>query len=177
MEELAKANLMALHELRTISHSQFNWKPKPHKWSIGQIIDHIINTDHSFFAGIRDVLEEGTETKYISEKPYQSSFAKKIKIKSWGPKYKLRKTCPDFLIPATGFVPSSIFDDFEAHQAKLIDYINRADGLDLKNLKTKNLVQLWSNLNLGDLFHILLNHQARHLLQAQKVLKLKGFPK
>jgi hypothetical protein len=175
MEDLALANLQAINELKAISHSQFNWRPKSSDWSIGQIVDHIIKTDHSFFAGIRKTLERGAETK--SETAYKSSLIKKLKIKSWGPNYQLKKTCPDFLCPDSSFIPSSIFEDFDVHQVKLIGFLRKADGLDLKRLKAKNLVPLWSDLNLGDLFHILLNHQARHIKQAQGVLLLKDYPK
>jgi uncharacterized damage-inducible protein DinB len=158
-----------------LSHRQINWRIGPTYWSIGQLLDHIITTDHCFFGGIRSALEEGSSKGITSDKPYRVALLNRAQVKSWGPKTRSKKISPESFMPSSAFIPLKILDDFHVHQAKLFHYIRTADGLHLGKLRVTTTDSRW-NFRLGELFNVLLNHQLRHLGQIRRIIEHSSFP-
>src|SRR4030095_16704395 len=81
-------------EFSGINETQLNWKPSPEKWSIGQCLEHLINSDSSYFPALKQ-LNEGTYkmrfwTRYS---PFTGMFGKMFK-KQMSEQVKIKLKAP-----------------------------------------------------------------------------------
>jgi hypothetical protein len=159
-------------EYKTAFHSlsagQLNWKPSPDRWSIGQVIDHVIATNSTYFPIIEEI-KNGTYKPHFNAKfGFLANFFGKLLLRSVQPEAQRKiKTFPPFE-PSQSALPADIVAKFEAHQAKLIQEINGAQSiLDRVVSSPANRIVVY---RLDRAFDIVVAHERRHLLQAKAVL-------
>lgn len=149
-----------------LNEKELNWKPSSDVWSIGQIIDHLITINKTYFPVI-DQLKSGTYKKpFFARIPFMVNFFGNIILKGVSPDQKRRtKTFPVWE-PSQSEIPAGILYQFEMHQAELIALIKSSENLLLQN----SIISSPANHNivykLEKAFDIITAHEARHLKQA-----------
>lgn len=161
-----------LREFAFLQSFELNLKPTADSWSIGQIIDHIIVFNSSFYPLI-DALKVGV---------YKPHFIAKIKpiVKMSGER-ALEMVDPDRYMriktnarwnPVQSTIDKNIFDEFELHQASLKQVV--ADSYYL--LDSHKIISSPANrlhvYKLSTAFDVMINHERRHLEQARQTLAL-----
>ena len=63
---------------------------------------------------------------------------------------------------------------FRAYQVQYVDRLRQANGLDLARARVASPVVRWLPMPLGSAFALLITHERRHLVQAQRVLAGAG---
>lgn len=79
--------------------------------------------------------------------------------------------------PSVSNVSPTIIEDFAENNCKLIEKLEACKSFDLHKIKIAEPLSITLNLRLDDAFEILLMHEQRHFLQAERVTKLENFPK
>jgi hypothetical protein len=82
---------------------------------------------------------------------------------------------PALFEPSSSNIPAAIFPQFLAHQSQLQKYVECAASLDTPRIVVASPVSPVVILSLYDSLELLVNHQHRHVLQAERVRSAVNF--
>jgi len=152
------------------STAALNWKPDAKSWSILECFEHL-NRYSGFY-----LPEIGQQMQAAQAKPAQEYFSSgwlgNYFAKSMLPKEQLNKMKTfKSMNPLGSDLERNIVDKFIRQQKQLLDLLDKARMVDLQKVKTSITISTWIKLRLGDTFRVLIYHNQRHMVQADKVLK------
>lgn len=173
--ELQKISDETLKNFGGFSSAQINWKPSAGGWSVGQCFEHLIKSNELFYKKL-DRIAEGKHKNSLFESysPLSGVFGNLL-INS------LKKDARKFKAPTEKILPPSEIDPniveiFAAHQAELIGKIRRTETADWNRIKVTSPFLKIATYKLTDGFQIIIEHEKRHLRQAERVTKENDFP-
>ncbi len=159
-----------------LSENQFNWKPDPESWSVGECLSHLVNSNGLYLIKIENIINSiptGSEKDF----PYKQSFMGKMIVKGVDPSnVKKTKTFKVFF-PASSNIQKNIIDEYVSSSKKFIELNQKMLSFDLRKYNLSSPVNKLIRLNLGDPLIIIPKHDERHLNQAERVMSQKDFPK
>ncbi len=151
-----------------LTEEQLNLKPGG-KWSIAQIIDHIIVTNESYFPVVRKIREGKYSVPLIGKINFISNFFGNFILKSVQPERRKMKTFSVWE-PTDNNISKDILDRFFTHQAKLKSLILDSADLVKKNTVISSPVNKYIVYKLDKAFDIIITHEKRHFEQAVEML-------
>jgi hypothetical protein len=158
-----------------LTEQQFNWRPAPEKWSIGQCLAHLATTDRVLPAIDRAIADARTRG-WLAPGPFRYGWVTRWVIGSMEPPPKRRMRTPPILTPAaTVLSRDEVLRTLAASRDRLLERIQAATGLDLKRAIVVSPVSRLFRLPLGGYFAFLAAHDRRHLWQARQVRGASGF--
>ena len=176
ISELEKISVDALEKFGGLSPAQINWRPPEEGWSVGQCFEHLIKTNELFF-GEMDKIASGERRNSVLE-TYSplSGFFGSLLINS------LKKDERKFKAPSSKIVPPSEIDVniikiFAGHQVELIKKIKQTESADWNKTKITSPFMKLMTYKLFDGFRIVVEHEKRHVRQAERVAQTAGFPR
>ena len=158
-----------------LSESQFNWRPGEGRWSIAECLVHVnvavSRTLPAFDKAIADGRAQGRTAKAGDSAPNRYGWFSRWMIGSMEPPPKRRmKTFGIFAVPAgRTHALTRVLPEFVAVRDLLAERVSRADGLDLKRIRTVSPVTRLLRLPLGAYLQFVIAHDRRHLWQARQV--------
>ncbi len=175
VSELESISAEAQKTFGNLSEQQINWKPSADGWSVGQCFEHLIKTNELFYTEL-DRIGDGTRTSSFLEKysPLSGIFGNLL-VSS------LKKDERKFKAPTQRIVPPSeidahIVEIFAGHQSELIGKIKRTDAADWRRIKITSPFMKLMTYRLSDGFQVIIEHEKRHVRQAERALKMENFP-
>lgn len=166
-----------LKEFGQLSGQQVNWKPGADEWSIGQCFDHLITTNETFFPQIDQVIKGEKRQTFWESLPLLPGFWGREIVKRARPGSASKLKAPKAFAPSLSAVDDGIVGKFVAQQSKLIEKLEATKGMDLERIKVTSAVSRVVTYSLLDAYRILVFHERRHFMQAQRVLASAGFPR
>jgi len=159
-----------------LSAEQINWKPSTTVWSVGQCFEHLIKANLLFFPELERIAGGERKNSFLENYSPLSSFFGNLLVGS------LKKDARKFKAPTQKIVPPSeiganIIEAFAAHQAELIDKIKRTENADWRKTKITSPFMKLITYTLSDGFRVVVEHEKRHVRQAERVFQSEGFPK
>ncbi len=159
-----------------LSAEQINWKPSAEGWSVGQCFEHLIKANSLFFPELEKIASETRKNSFLENYSPLSSLFGNLLVKS------LQKDGRKFKAPSQAIVPPSEIDEnivelFAAHQAELIGKIRRTENADWRKTKVTSPFMKLITYKLSDGFQVVVEHEKRHVRQAERVIQTEGFPK
>jgi hypothetical protein len=158
------------------NQAQLNWKLNIETWSIAQCFDHIIVSDQQYFKNIKKAIEQTVAGQLAEAKPYRAGMIGKLFIYAQKPGSVFKFKTPSHFKPSERTEGNKMLEDFVRHEQELLVLIKKCDGWDLNKVKLSSPVHSFFKFSLGECFSILVTHQERHLLQAQRLGQQPGFP-
>ena len=158
-----------------LSESQFNWRPGEGRWSIAECLVHlnvaVSRTLPAFDRAIAAGRAKGPTAQGGREGPTRYGWFSRWMIGSMEPPPKWRmRTVGVFAVPAGGtHTLARVLPEFVAVRDQLAERVRRADGLDLKRIRTVSPVTSLLRLPLGAYLQFVIAHDRRHLWQARQV--------
>lgn len=145
---------------------QLNWKPDSSSWSIGEIFEHIIQTNSQYYSHLDEKIKitNGINT---GDLPVKHTFVGKIILKAVSPGGRKTKTFKVFE-PAVSNVDNNIYARFLEQHEKLIQLIKKSAAVDINRIKISSPVSSLIRYNLADVLGILVYHTQRHLNQVER---------
>jgi hypothetical protein len=175
--EAEKISVDAENVFAGLSGKQINWKPNAKVWSVGQCFEHLIVTYNLYFPNIQKVLDGTHHNNFFSKIPFATDLTAFLMKNSLNPNQKRKMKTFKMFEPAKSDISETIINDFIENQQKLTAMITAAENFDLRKIKIAEPLSPALNLRLGDAFEILLMHEQRHFLQAERITKETNFPK
>lgn len=164
---VSRKNIEQVEKLKQLGYEQLNKKSSTKSWSALECIEHL-NLYGDFYTP--EIEKRLLQTSYKSPTPYFKSgllgnyFAKSMIP---GENMTKMKTFKD-KNPNGSNLDLGVLDKFILHQAKLIDQLEKARQVDLNKTKTSITISKWIKLKLGDTFRVVIYHNQRHILQAER---------
>lgn len=173
--DLFAAELERVRELTAgLSRRQFNHKPTPDRWSVGQCIDHVAVSMGIYLEPMEPTIEEA---ELRGGEPYgRGTFMGRLLVgalRKPGGRYK----APRRFQPASSDLdPDPVRREYERQTGRMQRALERADGLDLGRVKMPWPVFGLIKITLAQAFELQALHTTRHLDQAERVTRSDGFP-
>ncbi len=165
IEGLKEISSEADAKFGTMSAEQINWRPQDGGWSIGQCIEHLIKSNELFF----DEFD-----KVASGNRKNSFWPGRFLTKSLRADEKKVKTIKSMVPPSE--TAGDIVKRFVEHNERLAGKVRSVANADLAGTVVSSPFLSLVTYNLGDGLEIILEHERRHLRQAERVAASNGFP-
>jgi hypothetical protein len=157
-----------------LTEEQLNWQSAPGSWSVGQCLEHLCITNEAYLPAISAAVNGKPDfpVKQIVPGWFGGWFIRSFIEPSPASK---RAPAPAKMRPTT-HVDASVLERFRAGNKTCRELIARARA------KNVNRIRFWNPFNPGIRFTagtgllIVVGHERRHLLQAQRVLHSPSFP-
>ncbi len=176
IDEIVEIGQKAEFTFGSLNAEQINWKPSADGWSVGQCFEHLMKANSLFFPELKKIAGETRKNSFWENYSPLSSFFGNLLVNS------LKKDARKFKAPTQKIVPPSeidanIIELFAAHQTEIIEKIKQTQNADWrKTIVTSPFMKLMTYL-LADAYRIVVEHERRHLRQAERVLQAENFPK
>ncbi|HSJ32292.1 MAG TPA: DinB family protein [Longimicrobiales bacterium] len=158
-----------------LSSAQFNWQPEPHRWSIGQCLDHLTRTVHLYPDEIERMIAEARGRQSTS-RPYREGWLSRWIVESMEPPPRMRIRTKRTVEPGMQLDRDATVRDFEAAFRQLQGFIVAADGVSLRHGRMRSPFAPVLRFTLGQVLAMNLAHARRHLWQARQVRQHPKFP-
>ncbi len=158
-----------LDEFKELDSNGLNWKPNSQTWSIGQIIDHIIVINGTYFPVIDAVRKGNYKLPFVAKFGFVVNLLGRVVLKGVQPGQQKKTRTFSIWEPTSSTVTNDIIDEFVQHQSALKKVIRTSKDL----VKRGTIISSPANKNivykLETAFDIIVAHEARHLQQAMNV--------
>jgi hypothetical protein len=162
--------------LSGFSDHQFNWRPAPNRWSMGECFDHLNLTAATLFLPAIDAaIERAKRQGLTSPGPFAYPALQRMFLKISEPPPKVRFKAPAAVKQQAARPMAVVRQEFMERQDRLAEQILRADGLDLRRARHRSPLPIWK-WSLGTFFAVTLAHERRHIWQARQVCNEPEFP-
>ncbi|TRX59453.1 DinB family protein [Fulvivirga sp. M361] len=160
-------NLKEAEKFNELSIEMLNGRNAPGSWSILECLEHLNLYGDFYLPEIENRMsasnKEGTPI-------FKSGFLGNYFAKSMLPKEKLNKmTTFKDKDPINKTLDKKCIDRFIRQQKKTLELLDIAGNKDLSKVKTSISISKWMKLKLGDTFRVLIYHNERHVVQANKI--------
>lgn len=181
LPELLNAADTIADDVRTtfgsLTPEQLNWKPTPKAWSVGQCLDHLIESNTKYFPTFEAIAEGRRRRRLWERVPGLPGVFGKMLVGSVGPEMRRTLPAPAIFVPTQSDVDPGIVERFAEHQRTATGLMRRTEHLDLDREIIASPVSGLITLSLMNAYRVLVRHELRHVAQAKRVMGMEGFPK
>lgn len=158
-----------------LSYQQFNFRPEPGSWSVGECIEHLNLSMCAYIGIMNEVVENATSagTTPYRKGPLLGRVLLRALHKS-GSKYPAPRS---FKPDGAELDPSSVREGFEGQVSRLRQIIRDCAGLALGQITMPWPVFQPVRISLAQAITLLELHNDRHLRQAEYVIQHGAFPR
>ena len=160
----------ALDLCASLTSEQFNWRPQPGVWSVGQCLEHLHLANRQYLINIGRAISEARVKHRFGEGPFRYGPLDWLMPRLVQPPVKLKVPAPGNLAPRPGLDPDAVLEEFLLQHEKILDRVADARGLHLRRVKVESLISEWLRFSLGPTFAIVSAHDRRHLVQVKELL-------
>jgi hypothetical protein len=175
LSELDAADRRARELLNGLSEEQLNWQPAAEVWSVGQCLDHLCVTNEIYLPPISSALvgKPKMPVSEISPGWFGRWFLQNFVEPSTSMK---RVGAPKKIVPGAR-IGISVLGRFLFSNQAARKLIGHAGEHDVNRIRFRNplLPVIWFTVGTG--LEIVIGHEKRHLLQAERVKASMGFPR
>lgn len=166
--ERTRININEVEKFNKLSVKQLNQRTENDSWSILECFEHL-NLYGDFY--IPEIKDSIASSQTLPAKTFKSGILGNYFAKSMLPKEKLNtmKTFKD-KNPIGSTLDKTTIDRFISQQQQLLDLLDESRKTDLNKVKTGTSIANWIKLKLGDTFRVVIYHNDRHIVQANKLL-------
>jgi len=155
---------------------QFNWRPGPDRWSVGQCLDHLNQTNGKLLPVLEQAIARGRQRNQTAAGPFRYGLFGRWFRDSMKPDFKKPLKSPRIYRPEVSRLDMvQVADEFDHSLEALARIIGQADGLDLAGIKAASPVSRFLRIPIGIWFESMVVHDDRHLQQARRVTAEPGF--
>ena len=152
---------------KPLTVDQLNWKPSPGEWSIGQCLDHLCVANEVYLGAMEPSLRN--RPPGVAQEITPGWFGRWFIRTAIEPSAQARKgKAPRKIVPASN-VDGTILERFLQTNVKAREFIRRASAYDVNRVRFRNPFVAIIFFTVGTGLEILVRHQRRHLLQAERV--------
>ena len=169
--ERTQININKAEKFSSLSTEKLNWRVKKGSWSILECFEHL-NLYGDFY--IPEIKKRIEISKNQTKENFKSGILGNYFAKSMLPKEKLNemKTFKDKK-PIGSKLDKNTIERFISQQEKILTLLDKSRGIDLNKTKTAISISKLIKLKIGDTFRVVIYHNERHLVQAEKILNEK----
>lgn len=162
-----------LHRLaRSVPAERWAVRTDPARWSVAECVEHLNLTSAAFERPVTAALAEGRKRPPVASPAsvrYRRDPLGWLLWKVMGPPVRFRVPTTAAFLPTASVPPAQLVASFDEWQAKLLGWVEQAEGLPIDKLRVTSPFSGKTSYNLYSSLSILPRHQHRHLWQAERV--------
>lgn len=167
LEEITKDNLSRVKNLSQLSEKELNYKSSEQSWSILECIEHLNRYGDYYLPEIERSIKK---SKAPNEQEFKSGLLGNYFAKMMLPREKLNKMKTfKSMNPIGSNLDQTVLEKFINQQETLLELLERAKKVSLTKNKTSISISKWIKLKLGDTLRVVIYHNLRHVVQAERV--------
>jgi hypothetical protein len=167
LSEIDAADQRAIALAQPLTVNQLNWKPSPGEWSIGQCLDHLCVANDVYLAAMEPALRH--PPRGVAQEITPGWFGRWFIRTAIEPSTRSRKgRAPGKIVPRSTVDPS-VLGLFLKTNVSARDFVRRAAEHDVNRARFQNPFVPIIFFTVGTGLEVLVRHQRRHLLQAERV--------
>jgi DinB superfamily len=174
LARLDEADSRASAVARSLSIDQLNWQPHAESWSVGQCLDHLRVSNDVYVASMAEALD-GRSVDGPVDAIVPGWFGRWFIRTQVAPSSSRRGRAPRKIVPVSR-VEADILARFLMSNETARLFVRRAAAFDVNRIRFRNPFVPLIRFTVGTGLEILTQHEARHLLQAERVRAAAGFP-
>lgn len=169
---------IALRDFTPLNLKQLNWREAPHKWSILECIAHLNYVADFYFPPTLKALEYAKKKGSTPQETFTRGwlghyYVSKMRLRQDNlPKKSIE--APQKYVPTLDvneqLDKKEVFDKFVDNQKTLAKIIEEAKGINIEKTRVYAAFFNLVSVRFGDMLKILVYHDERHIVQAQRVL-------
>lgn len=146
-----------------------NGRPSSDSWSAMECLEHLNRYGDFYIPEISERMQNSVKDREASK--FTSSMLGEYFAKSMLPKEKLNKMKTfKSMNPSLSGIRPEVKTEFIDQQRRLLKLLDRAKEVDLTRTKTSISISKWIKLRLGDTLRVVVYHNERHIVQAEKAI-------
>lgn len=162
-----------------LTSAQFNWKPSPEAWSVGECVAHLNKVAERYVPAMEKAASAEAPQ---GAPPFRYGWASRLFIRAMRPEARSFPTVPAMKPPSSSAACSQIdkaraLADLDAWTERYVGVVEEAEGVDLARVKMRSPFLWLLRLPLGAFLDATGQHALRHAAQAERVTLSNGFPK
>ncbi len=164
-----------------LSRAQFNWRPGPGRWSIGECLSHLNIVNGGDLAPLSDAIAQGRSRNLTGSGPYSYDFLSRKFISMMDLPVKTKMKAPKSYAPPPDSDLPATLSQYRRICSELRRLAESANGLNLARVKTvipalPAPLRLVYKMPLGGRLILITTHDRRHLWQTEQVRNHPDFP-
>ncbi|HJQ68887.1 MAG TPA: DinB family protein [Blastocatellia bacterium] len=154
-----------------LSDAQWNYKPSPFTWSVGEVVEHIAVTEDLLFGTVERALAARPDPDWETKTKDKSELLERVLPNRTG-----RAQAPEMIRPRGKMTRAEVIARFKEVRARTIKFAEQTD-LPLKAHTLDHQFRIFSTLNAYQWLSYIPLHHIRHNKQLAEVKASAGFPK
>lgn len=163
--ERTRQNLNRAGGLQELSTKQLNQRPGPGKWSAFECVEHLNRYGRFYLPEIKKRLKQGQ--RRTAREVFKSGLLGNYFAKSMLPGKSPMKTFSE-MNPLGSELNLGVLEEFIHQQKEMLDLLQGSRMVNIQKVKTSISISKFIKLRLGDTYRVVIYHNQRHLLQAEK---------
>jgi hypothetical protein len=159
-----------------LTREQLNWKPAADSWSVAQCLDHLISTNLEYYPVIDRLLKGEYRKTFLHRLPFLPSFWGRMLIKMVSPDSTRKLKAPGAARPSSSSIDPQIVERFAAHQRETLAKMKALEDMAPAEIIITSPFAGVVVYSLLDAFRVMVAHERRHFAQAQRAMRMDGFP-
>lgn len=159
-----------------LSHDAFNAAPGPGRWSVGQCLDHLVQTGSPLVGRLEAAVERLRTAGRRAEAPYALGFVGQRFAALNAPGGPKARSPAPFRPEEAPVDPTAVLDAFASLNDRLSAVVAQGDGLALASVRVPSPALRLLRLNVAAWLETTAQHQLRHLAQAEAARTALGGP-
>lgn len=166
LRQLTTANRNTVQSFKALPAETLRYKPDAESWSVLECIEHL-NRYGNFY--IPEIAQRIEASRYPKSARFKTGLFGNYFAKSMLPRENLKKIKTfKSMNPHQADLDSKVLDTFIRQQDELLQLLKKAADTDLSRVKTATSIAGWIKLRLGDTLRVVVYHNLRHIVQAEK---------
>jgi hypothetical protein len=159
-----------------LSGQQINWNPSPGEWSIAQCLEHLMLLNTPYFPIIENSLSPKRRATLLERAPLLPAFFGRLVLLAVQPGAKQKVKARPAFAPPTTPIDLGILVRFSTHQEEFIRLMKASAERPIARIIITSVVSPYVTYSVLDAYRLLVAHEQRHLQQAERLMRMPGFP-
>jgi hypothetical protein len=174
LQEIDSITTSFREDFQVLNSEQLNWKPNPNSWSIGQVIDHLIVINSTYYPIIKQLKEGSYKLIWLGKIDFVVRFFGDFILKSVNPDRRRKMKTLPIWEPTKSNVDPNIILMFVEQQSLLKENIQNCSALLDQDVVISSPANRIIVYKLERAFDIMVTHERRHLEQARELNLLRN---
>lgn len=169
---MTEQHLVRAKEYKNIPTHQLFWQQTPATWNVLHNMEHL-NRYGDFY--LPEIEKSISFSRHPATKTFRSAWLGNYFAESMVYREKLNKMKTfKSKNPINQQLSIKVIDTFIEQQHTTLFLLEKAKHVDLAKAKTATTIASWLKISLGDVFRVVIYHNERHIIQANKSLEAQG---
>lgn len=168
---LRDSQKQTLDAVEGLSDEQWNFKPAPGKWSVGEVVEHIYLAEGLIFKQVEAAMAAPFNPNWKEKTKGKSEFIERVMVNRTG-----KAQAPEQIVPVGKLTRSELMEKLKSARAATIKFAEQTEA-PLKSHTSEHPFPVFNTLSAYNWLIYIPLHNIRHNQQIDEVKASPNFPK